>query len=37
LIYGLRDGLLRELNIRVANQEEAGPARERAIASLSSK
>jgi carbonic anhydrase len=37
LIYGLRDGLLRELNIRVANQEEAAPARERAIKSLSSK
>lgn len=37
LIYGLRDGLLRELNIRVANQEEAVPARERAITSLSSK
>ncbi len=37
LIYGLRDGLLRELNIRVANQEEAVPARERAITALSSK
>jgi carbonic anhydrase len=37
LIYGLRDGLLRELNIRVANQEEAVPARRRAVSSLSSK
>jgi len=37
LIYGLSDGLLRELDIRVANQEEMIPAWEKAVSSLSSK
>jgi carbonic anhydrase len=37
LIYGLRDGLLRDLNICIARQEETIPARIRAISSLPAK
>ncbi|MGH9769004.1 MAG: carbonate dehydratase, partial [Blastocatellia bacterium] len=37
LIYGLSDGLLRELNMRVGNQEEMFPAWEKAVSSLPSK
>ena len=34
-IYGLKDGLLRDLNVTVASREEAGPACKGAIAALS--
>ncbi|MGE0126995.1 MAG: carbonate dehydratase [Blastocatellales bacterium] len=37
LIYGLSDGLLRELNMRVGNQEDLIPAWEKAVAALPSK
>lgn len=37
LIYGLSDGQLRELDIRVSNQNEVIPAWEKAVSSLTSK
>ncbi len=37
LIYGLNDGLLRDLGLCVTHQEETMPAHEKAIASLSTK
>jgi carbonic anhydrase len=37
LIYGLSDGRLRELDLRIGNNDEIGPARDLAISSLSAK
>jgi carbonic anhydrase len=37
LIYGLSDGRLRELDLHIGGNDEVGPARDVAIASLSAK
>ena len=36
-VYGLQDGLLRDLNVTIAGAEETLPAYEAAIASLSKR